>query len=223
MDDLAESVIKHLSVTNGKGPCAAVCSVAQEYGQRATFAVVLPVTKDSILSFNVDFVNEQPNINNRWEPHASFNVATVEEVVESPVPLEEHRCSRQGGAAHRGRPTGTATRCKASGVVTPQVRFGASVRTTGRNTQRGRTWRQRSVSWPACALRWSLDLCNLCATSHVGDAMLQRDVIAVCQLRQRSAITKVGPVCGEGRARGRKRDLKDTQTPVSRERVMFSC
>jgi len=83
MDDLAESVIKHLSVTNGKGPCAAVCSVAQEYGQRATFAVVLPVTKDSILSFNVDFVNEQPNINNRWEPHASFNVATVEEVVES--------------------------------------------------------------------------------------------------------------------------------------------
>lgn len=83
MDDLAESVIKHLSVTDGKGPCAAVCSVAQEHGQRPTFAVVLPVIKDSILSFNVDFVDEEPNINNLWVPHASFNVATVEEVVES--------------------------------------------------------------------------------------------------------------------------------------------
>ena len=34
--------------------------------------------------------------------------------------------------------------------------------------------------------------------SHVGDAMLQRDVIAVCQLRQRSAITKVGRFAGRG-------------------------
>ncbi len=34
--------------------------------------------------------------------------------------------------------------------------------------------------------------------SHVGDAMLQRDVIAVCQLRQRSAITKAGKFAGRG-------------------------
>ena len=32
--------------------------------------------------------------------------------------------------------------------------------------------------------------------SHVGDAMLQRDVIAVCQLRQRAAITKAGRFLG---------------------------
>ena len=83
MDDLAESVIKQLSVTDGKGPCAAVCSVAQDYGQRVTFAVVLPVTKDGTLSFNIDFVDEEPNINNHWVPHASFNVATVQGVVES--------------------------------------------------------------------------------------------------------------------------------------------
>ena len=83
MDDLAESVIKQLSVTDGKGPCAAVCSVAQEYNHRATFAVVLPVTKDGILSFNVDFVEDEPNMNNHWAPHASFNVATVQGVVES--------------------------------------------------------------------------------------------------------------------------------------------
>ena len=36
------------------------------------------------------------------------------------------------------------------------------------------------------------------AHSHVGDAMLQRDVIAVCQLRQRSAITKQGRFAGRG-------------------------
>lgn len=33
---------------------------------------------------------------------------------------------------------------------------------------------------------------------HVGDAMLQRDVIAVCQLRQRSAITKQNRFAGRG-------------------------
>lgn len=84
MEDLAASVIKHLSVTDGKGPCAAVCTVAQDYNKpRATFAVVLPVIKDGILSFNIDFVDEEPNMNNPWVPHASFNVATVQGVVES--------------------------------------------------------------------------------------------------------------------------------------------
>ena len=34
--------------------------------------------------------------------------------------------------------------------------------------------------------------------SHVGDTMLQRDVIAVCQLRQRSAITKQNRFAGRG-------------------------
>ena len=83
MDDLAESVIKHLSVVNGVGPCAAVCSVAQEHSQRTAFAVVLPVTKDGMPSFNVQFVQEEPNINNEWVPYASFNVATVQEVADA--------------------------------------------------------------------------------------------------------------------------------------------
>jgi hypothetical protein len=83
MDDLAESVIKHLSVTNGAGPCAAVCRSGQKYVSQPTFCVILPVIKDSMLSFNIDFVHEETNINNRWVPHASFNVATVQEVVES--------------------------------------------------------------------------------------------------------------------------------------------
>jgi hypothetical protein len=82
MDDLAESVIKHLSVTNGAGPCAAVCRSGQKYVSQPTFCVILPVIKDSMLSFNIDFVHEETNINNRWVPHASFNVATVQEVVE---------------------------------------------------------------------------------------------------------------------------------------------
>lgn len=83
MDDLAENVIKHLSVADGRGPCAAVCSTSQEYGQRGVYAVVLPVTKDGIQSFNIDYVEEEANINNQWIPHASFNVATVKEVAQS--------------------------------------------------------------------------------------------------------------------------------------------
>ena len=83
MDDLAESVIKHLAVADGKGPCAAVCSTAQEYGQRAAYAVVLPVTKDGIQSFNIDYVEEEANITTQWAPHASFNVATAKEVAQS--------------------------------------------------------------------------------------------------------------------------------------------
>ena len=83
MDDLAESVIKHLSVANGVGPCAAVCTTAQSYGSHTSFCVILPVIKDSMPSFNIDFVEEETNINNRWVPYASFNVATVQEAVES--------------------------------------------------------------------------------------------------------------------------------------------
>ena len=83
MDDLAESVIKHLSVVDGQGPCAAVCRTGQTNGAHVAFCVILPVIKDSMTSFNIDFVDEELNINNRWVPHASFNVATVKEVVES--------------------------------------------------------------------------------------------------------------------------------------------
>ena len=83
MDDLAESVIKHLSVANGVGPCAAVCRTGQKYGSQTAFCVILPVIKDGMPSFNIDLVEEETNINNHWVPYASFNVATVQEVVES--------------------------------------------------------------------------------------------------------------------------------------------
>jgi hypothetical protein len=85
MDDLAESVIKHLSVADGKGPCAAVCSTAQAYERAhpSAYAVVVPVIKDGTQSFNIDYVEEEPNINTQWAPHASFNVATVKEVAQS--------------------------------------------------------------------------------------------------------------------------------------------
>jgi hypothetical protein len=92
MDDLAESVIKHLSVINGTGPCAAVCRTEQKLVSQATFCVILPVVKDGVPSFNIDFVEEETNINYRWVPHASFNVATVQEAVEGVFHWKDSMC-----------------------------------------------------------------------------------------------------------------------------------
>jgi len=80
MDDLAENVIEQLKLSDGKGPCAAVCSTERIYNQPSTYAVVLPVTKCGMQSFNIDFVEEETNVNNSWVPHASFNVVDVQEV-----------------------------------------------------------------------------------------------------------------------------------------------
>ena len=92
MDDLAESVIKHLSVADGVGPCAAVCKTGQTYNAQPAYCVILPVVKDSMLSFNIDFVEEETNINHRWVPHASFNVATVQEAAESVFRWKDTLC-----------------------------------------------------------------------------------------------------------------------------------
>ena len=83
MDDLAESVIRHLSVADGDGPCAAVCSLGQEYPKPCVYAIVVPATKGGILSFNIDFVQEPINISQGWQPYASFNVASASDASES--------------------------------------------------------------------------------------------------------------------------------------------
>ena len=80
MDDLAENVIEQLKLSDGRGPCAAVCSTERVYNQPSTYVVVFPVTKCGTQSFNVDFVEEETNIHNAWVPHASFNVADVQDV-----------------------------------------------------------------------------------------------------------------------------------------------
>jgi hypothetical protein len=77
MDDLAESVIKQLSVDDGQGPLVAVCSPDKHFqtADSTAHALVVPVTHKGRLSWNVEVgsVWRQRSRDSHWQHDLSFN------------------------------------------------------------------------------------------------------------------------------------------------------